>query len=333
MTSPNLPQTVAAHLDALLVSAKRAPLKATHEAMSAHYREGGHTREAVGDASAALAYAVARMPATYAACVRVFDLVAQRLGGWAPASLLDLGSGPGTAALAASVVWSEVSGAVLVEPNTELQAMARRLIAETPIGSTSHVAYDIARLPAVGPVDLVTLSYVLAEQPVEAVSGLVKRIVGAAGRLVVIVEPGTPAGYARVIEARSALIAAGFGILAPCPHDRACPLSGGDWCHFAVRLSRSAAHMQLKDAHVPFEDEKFSFVAAVRKGGLVPAEARLLAQPHVEKGFVDLKLCTVQGPEQRRIKRRDASAYKAAKSLGWGDEVGPHARLAEPDAS
>lgn len=320
MTSPNLPSAVTAHLAALLDAAKRAPLKAAHDAMSAHYREGGHSRAAVPDAAAALAYAVARMPATYAACARAFDLVAKRMGGWEPRSLLDLGAGPGTAALAASAAWPSLDRGVLIEPNPDLRALAKAFLATTALGSAANEPYDIHRLPAIRAADLVTLSYVLAEQSLETVADLIARIAPLIGRLIVIVEPGTPAGYARILAARNALIGSGLNIVAPCPHNRACPLTDGDWCHFSVRLSRSAAHMQLKDAHVPFEDERFSFVAATR-GGKRPAWGRMIGPSSVEKGFVDLKLCTDAGLDGRRVRRRDPSAYRAAKALAWGDEV------------
>lgn len=320
MTSPNLPSGVSAHLTRLLDAAKRRPLKDAHIAMSAHYREGGHSSVAVPDAAAALAYAVARMPATYAACVRAFELVAGRMGAWKPRSLVDLGSGPGTAAFAAAATWPSVDRGLLVEPNAELRALAAAFLTGTALGSATHEAYDIRSLPAIGSADLVTLSYVLAEQTVETVPELIAGIAPLVSGVIVIVEPGTPAGFSRVLAAREALIASGMHVVAPCPHERPCPLTDGDWCHFSVRLARSAAHMQLKDAHVPFEDERFSFVAAVN-GDARPAWGRLIGPASIEKGFADLKLCTREGVGARRIRRRDAAAYKTAKALGWGDEV------------
>ena len=56
-----------------------------------------------------------------------------------------------------------------------------------------------------------------------------------------IVEPGTPAGYARIIALRGQLIAQGAHVAAPCPHDAECPLIAPDWCHFTQRLPRSRA--------------------------------------------------------------------------------------------
>ncbi|CAM5730191.1 Putative D-alanyl-D-alanine carboxypeptidase [Streptomyces tendae] len=67
------------------------------------------------------------------------------------------------------------------------------------------------------PADLVTVSYVLNELTAADRAALVDAAAGAA-QAVVIVEPGTPDGYARMIEARDRLIAA-----APaCPHSAAC---------------------------------------------------------------------------------------------------------------
>ena len=79
-----------------------------------------------------------------------------------------------------------------------------------------------------------------------------------------IVEPGTTAGYRRVLAARDAVIAAGGSTLAPCPHDASCPLPDGDWCHFSTRLPRSRTHRLAKGAERGFEDEKFAYVVLCR---------------------------------------------------------------------
>src|SRR5258708_36899331 len=123
-----------------------------------------------------------------------------------------------------------------------------------------------------------------------------------------IVEPGTPAGYARIIALRGQLIAAGAHVAAPCPHDGKCPLEAPDWCHFIQRLPRSRAHQQVKGAELPFEDEKFAYVALTR----APAAhhpARVLAQPDVSKVEVVAKLCTPNGLTITRIPRRTKSDY------------------------
>ena len=321
MTSPHLPPAVVTRLASKLDGAGRASLKSAQHAMSAIYRDGGHSRQAVPDATAALAYAIARMPATYAACVRAFDLAAAQMPDFAPQCLLDFGAGPGTAALAAAAVWPSLSDARLIEPHAALSAIAADIVPATTRLQCQFDAIDLAKITVSPPVDLITLSYVLAEQPEPQIATLMTRIAALAGGMIIIAEPGTPQGYARVLAARDALSGAGLTILAPCPHANRCPLPANDWCHFSVRLQRSATHMHLKDANVPFEDERFSFVAAVRGNLGTRAAARLIRPAVVEKGFADLALCTADGLETRRVRRRDTAAYKAAKSLAWGDTV------------
>ena len=135
-----------------------------------------------------------------------------------------------------------------------------------------------------------------------------------------VVEPGTPAGYARIIALRAQLIANGAHVAAPCPHDQRCPLLAPDWCHFAQRLPRLRAHIQLKGAELPFEDEKFSYVVLTRQP---PAKrfARVLAPPAVGKVEVAARLCTADGVEVAKVTRRDKAAYAKARRWGWGDAV------------
>ena len=136
----------------------------------------------------------------------------------------------------------------------------------------------------------------------------------------VIVEPGTPAGYGRIIAARTQLIASGAHVAAPCPHDGKCPLSAPDWCHFTQRLPRSRAHKRIKEAEVPFEDEKFSYVALTR-GAVAEHPARVLAQPVVGKVEVSAKLCTADGLVVTKILRRAKADYARAKRWRWGDAL------------
>jgi ribosomal protein RSM22 (predicted rRNA methylase) len=76
----------------------------------------------------------------------------------------------------------------------------------------------------------------------------------------------------------------------------------------------------MKDADVPFEDEKFSYVALSRH----PAElraARVLALPRASKVAIEAKLCTVSGVVEASIPRRDKAAYAGARRWRWGDAV------------
>lgn len=178
--------------------------------------------------------------------------------------------------------------------------------------------------------DLVTVSYVLGELT-DADRRAVVAAAAQAGRAVVIVEPGTPDGYLRIREARDGLIDAGLTVLAPCPHSARCPIvPGEDWCHFAARVSRSSLHRQVKGGSLAYEDEKFSYVAAVRPGAagqavpLSPAASRIVRKPRLRKGQVLLDLCTEEeGLRRGTVSKRQGPLYRAARDADWGDAWPP----------
>src|SRR5205823_12002366 len=137
--------------------------------------------------------------------------------------------------------------------------------------------------------DLVVASYMIGEIGDAERRALADLMWEKTRDTLLVVEPGTPAGYARIIALRERLIALGAHVAAPCPHDGKCPLTAPDWCHFTQRLPRLRAHKQIKGAALPFEDEKFSYVALTRPP-VASHPARVLAQPLVSKVEVTAKL-------------------------------------------
>jgi ribosomal protein RSM22 (predicted rRNA methylase) len=206
-----------------------------------------------------------------------------------------------------------------------MRALAETLMAASPLAATTVVqSVDLLERtePTQSEADLVLLGYVLAEHDVAAVAHLIGRALMSTRRYLAVVEPGTPSGFARIRAARTALTTAGAAIVAPCPHDHACPLPPEDWCHFTVRLPRSKDHRLLKGADAPFEDEPFSYVVAAVGAGVPPRiDARLLRPPIVTKAAAFLALCTRDGLADRSISRRNKAGYKAAGNLSAGDTV------------
>jgi ribosomal protein RSM22 (predicted rRNA methylase) len=205
-------------------------------------------------------------------------------------------------------------------------ALGREIAAARPALRGAH--WRRARISAaltLEEADLVTVSYVLNELTAADRTALVDTAARAA-RAVVIVEPGTPDGYARVVEARDRLVAAGFHVAAPCPHSAACPIAPGtDWCHFSARVSRSSLHRQVKGGSLAYEDEKFSYVAAARFP-VAPAASRVVRRPQIRKGQVLLDLCESE-PSLRRatVTKRHGPLYRAARDADWGDAWPPAA--------
>ena len=321
MTSPSLPAALKAALDAKLEGLSRNDVAIRAAAISKTYRDGGNSG-AITSATDALAYALARMPATYAAVAACLNALGEAAPDFAPQSLLDVGAGPGTASFAATEAFASLTALTLLDANPALRALARDLSRGQPRFDGLNYEQGEARalLATADPADLVIASYLIGELGEAERNTLTGLLWDRTRDTLVIVEPGTPAGYARIIKSRARLIAQGAHVAAPCPHDGRCPLAAPDWCHFAQRLARSRAHMQVKGAELPFEDEKFSYVVLTRRPVAVRA-ARVLAQPLAGKAEIAAKLCTTGGVHIARVPRRDKAAYADARRWRWGDAV------------
>ena len=320
MTPPDLPAELRAALDARLQGLSRNDAAERAALISRTYRDGGNSGAIASEADA-LAYALARMPATYAAVTASLNALCELRPDFAPASLLDVGAGPGTASWAAAETFASLRSFALLDANAALRALALDLCRDSTRlkGMIYHRGEArTAALADAAPADLVVASYMIGEIGDAERSALAERLWAKARDTLLIVEPGTPAGSARVIALREQLITAGAHVAAPCPHDGACPLAAPDWCHFTQRLPRLRAHMQLKGAELPFEDEKFSYAALTRTPG-ARRFARVLAQPVVSKVEVTAKLCTAGGLRIAKLPHRDKTTYARARRWRWGD--------------
>jgi ribosomal protein RSM22 (predicted rRNA methylase) len=321
MTAPDLPAELKSALDARLQGLSRHDAAGRAAVISQTYRDGGGSGSIRSEADA-LAYALARMPATYAALTASLNALCEIRPDFAPKNLLDVGAGPGTATWAAAEAFSSLQDFTLLDANRALRALALDLGG----GSTrlrgmryqhGEARAELARAEAA---DLVVASYMIGEVGDSERETLAELMWAKTRDTLLIVEPGTPAGYARILALRAQLIASGAHVAAPCPHDGRCPLVAPDWCHFTQRLPRSRAHKQLKSAELPYEDEKFAYVALTR-APLAQRPARVLAQPDVSKVEVTAKLCTAGGLVIARVPRRAKADYAAARRWRWGDAV------------
>jgi len=319
-----MPSSLRDCIDGVLAGTTAASLTRTVERLIETYRSGATpVTPILASADEVLAYTAYRMPATHAvasAALQQLQLVVPNL---APRTLIDFGAGTGAASWAAADVWPELSSITLLEQSAVAIDIGSRIMRSCDSAALRTAAWQQWRLSTLeadaGQADVATAAYVLGELTEPQQSMLVATLMKCAPTVVVI-EPGTPAGFARIIRARTALIDAGFTIAAPCPHERACPmLARGDWCHFAERLDRSRLHRSVKAGELSYEDEKFSYVAATREPALAPA-ARILRHPQLRKGLVSLELCTATGAAaDERIGKSQGPRYRAARSARWGD--------------
>ena len=317
-----LPPLLREGVDRILDGIPVADIRKAAETLSRRYR--GQIRDGrfhLSDTLAANAYLATRLPATYAAIRASLAAIADIRPGWEPQSLLDIGAGPGAAWWAACDQWPSIERATMVEACDPIRRVGEEL-AQRVARQATWIAADIQRgLPALERADLVTLSYVIGELAPDAADRLVERLWETAQDTLLLVEPGTPAGWQRILRVRDRLIGLGAHIVAPCTHAERCPLDDPDWCHFSRRVSRSRTHRLAKDGDVPWEDEKFIYLAVSRLPVETPA-ARVLAPPRHGSGIVRLKLCCSTGQlEERVVTKRQGADYKVARRLDWGDRL------------
>ena len=321
MTSPDLPAELKAALDGKLRGFSRNEAAGRAASISKTYRDGGGSGSIRSEPDA-LAYVLARMPATYAAVTASLNALVEIRPDFAPKSLLDVGAGPGTATWAAATAFPSLQDFTLLDANDALRKLALDLFSES--FRLRELNYDRgearAALAKSDAADLVVASYMIGEIDDSQRRALAELMWGKTRDTLLVVEPGTPAGYARIIALREHLIGLGAHVAAPCPHDGKCPLQAPDWCHFTQRLQRSRAHKQVKGVELPFEDEKFAYVALTR-APLVQRHSRVLAQPVVTKVDVAAKLCTPAGLALARMPRRAKADYASARRWRWGDAV------------
>ncbi|GAA1897986.1 small ribosomal subunit Rsm22 family protein [Streptomyces sodiiphilus] len=330
-TVTTVPQHLRAGLDRLLDGLPPSRAAAAVERLIAGYRgQSPAGAPELRDRADAVAYAAYRMPATFEAVAAALGQLADRLPGWTPGSHLDIGGGTGAALWAAAAVWPGERETTVLDRSAPALELGRELAAPSPLPALRGARWQRERLgerPQFPHTGLVTVSYLLGELPRGAQDTLVDAV-AAAGRAVVLIEPGTPAGYLRIRAARDRLTAAGLRVLAPCPHSGQCPVAvGSDWCHFAARVSRSALHRRVKGGSLGHEDEKFSWVAAVRRDLPDAADepdgtgaSRVVRRPQLRKGQVLLELCTPGGELRREtVTKRDKERYRRARDTTWGD--------------
>jgi ribosomal protein RSM22 (predicted rRNA methylase) len=322
MTSPDLPAELKAALDGKLRGFSRSDAAGRAASISKTYRDGGGSG-AIRSETDALAYALARMPATYAAVTASLNALVEIRPDFAPKSLLDVGAGPGTATWAAAEAFLSLQRFTLLDANDALRALALGLVTDSfRLRDASYERGEArAALTRADTADLVVASYMIGELGEAEQRALAELMWEKTQDTLLVVEPGTPAGYARIIALRERLITQGAHVAAPCPHDGKCPLEPPDWCHFTQRLQRSRAHKQVKGAELPFEDERFSYVALTRAPVEGRRPSRVLAQPAVSKVEITAKLCTTDGLSFTKAPRRAKAEYASARRWRWGDAV------------
>jgi ribosomal protein RSM22 (predicted rRNA methylase) len=321
----HLPDDLQIALTQMIQTNSARNLTHTADELSQRYRTGHaqdrhmflHTQED------SIAYAAYRLPATFAAIYATLTAVRARRPDWQPHTLLDAGAGPGTATWAATTLWPTLKQITLLERDRHMLNLGQKLAQHAYSQAVKQARWqniDLAGQWEKTQHDLIICSYVLGELPQAKRETISKQLWACTGDTLLFVEPGTPRGFELIRAVRTQLLAKGATVIAPCPHDNACPIPENDWCHFAQRINRTRLHRSAKGATLAYEDEKFSYVALSHTPGL-PIAGRVIRHPQKRSGHIRMKLCTSEGLKTTTIARSAGPTYRKAQDLNWGAEI------------
>lgn len=308
-----LPQSLASALtEVQLVKNTASQLRANYERNKSH--EQLHN-----------VYLASRFPATYAAILSVLKQLPTEAG---VASALDVGCGPGVGLWALSERFSTLKQYTGVDADSKFLSIAHNLSEHLDFSESEWInGYYPAQLPN-NTFDLVLASYTFNENKWADVEATLNSLwQNNVGEYLVLLEPGTPKGFARMKQMREYLIQLGAYIYAPCMGEQTCPMPANDWCHFSVRLQRELFQKNVKDGVLPYEDEKYSYLIATKqstqksKTGRAAEGGRIIKKPIKRSGHYVLDVCENKGLSRVVISKSDKEQYKLVKKLEWGDKL------------
>jgi len=222
--------------------------------------------------------------------------------------ILDVGAGPGPAALAAvDLLGGE---ATCFDLSDDALAEARAL----------GVRHTTRELPAQN-FDLTLAANVVAE--VSDPLPLVRKLTGT----IVIIEPALRETGRALLRLRDTLLAEGFRALAPCLTQKPCPAlaSPKDWCTAEVRWRPPRYFQQLADATGLRAGELLSFAPLVlaRSAPQPPLGVwRVVGAPPPEKGKKRVWICSDEGRVALgRLEKHASDENAQFDELGRGDLV------------
>ncbi len=308
------------NIEALCQTLPLKQLKDSQQRLSLNYRQHNPTL-LLTDYASIISYAAARMPATYKAVQQCYQSLPTN---FVPGSILDLGAGPGTASLAALDQWSTLKNLTLVENHPLMQQLAQILwnSLDSPVKySYIHAPIETLSSLPLKEYDLVVLSYVLGELSSSQREAAVLQAWQKTKQYCLIVTPGTQYDFKYLMQVRDLLLEKGALLLAPCPHQKVCPMAlTSHWCHFSARLQRRLIHQRLKTASLGYEDEKYSYLIVSKPSLSVPeVQSRLIHKPIRRPGHLILDSCTQEGKIDRQIISKKHPLYKDALQKDWGD--------------
>ncbi|XP_027009417.2 methyltransferase-like protein 17, mitochondrial [Tachysurus fulvidraco] len=292
------------------------------------------------DRDLGLVYMVTRLAGGYAAVMRALNEIKKRDSSFTPHSLLDFGSGLGTALWAAHTHWGDsLREYVCVDASAAMNSLAERLLTGDTEGEDPLIKHVYFRqfLPVSPKVqaDLVLAAFSLSELSTqEAREETLLTLWRKTNSYLVLVENGTKAGHQILMEAKDILLKREDKVsgdvrrplvFAPCTHQLPCP----------KLLKQPVTPCNFLQPYYPLPvsgrseivQEKFSFLilsrSELQKSELVQW-SRLISPVLRRSRHVQCEICCSNGELQQlavTARHHGRDTYRCTRSSDWGDRL------------
>lgn len=295
-------------------------LSSNAKSISERYRNNANSgTRLLTKSDEAIAYSLARMPATYGAVYTALSSALENADS-SINTVFDIGAGTGAGTWAAYEMLGNKNFVCYEREDAMIEIGEKIMSHQKDLSSAEWQKFDIVNDIFSKKCDLSIVSYMINELPKEHVLEVISKIWSATNEVMLIVEPGTPTAFENIKTIRQHLIDNGGFIVSPCTHQNKCEIAADDWCAFSCRVQRAKLHKMLKEGDAPFEDEKFSYIAFSKKP-VHCAEARILRHPIINKGYSEFKVCTPDGIKNIKLSKKDGEKYKISKKKSAGDTL------------
>lgn len=324
----NLPQKISDVISGILSNQKENDwilrAKKLHDRYISREQNGIY----INDSLNALAYLSLRIPATYAQIYSAFLQVQEMIPSWNPKSLLDIGSGPGTAVWAANDIWTGLKKAKCIDKDKNLLSIGDEIAKKTSISvDISWERGDIREMSEhENKYELVVIANVLNELTLSQQENLLKKAFDQCNGVLIIIEPGTSIGI-DIIQKVSKTFIGKANLLAPYINN-SLPPDSETWIHFSQRFIRPEFQRRIRqymrDSSLMasgWEDSKYAYLATGKIFPEVMIWGRCIGPVKKQKGYLEIPVLTKDEIKQIKILKRNKKEYNFAKNLKWGEVI------------
>lgn len=327
----NLPSNISESVSRILLRSDARTLSVLAKQLHDRYMQGENPLEPhIQKPSDCIAYLGLRFPATYAQIASALTHIQERIPGFQPKSVLELGCGPGTGIWAAKSIWSSIASATGLDQEQLFLTLAEEIHYDSKMNlDTKWIKSSILKWITTEDkttYDLIIIANVFNELTDEERDRIMEKISAHSSGIVVLIEPGTTVGNA-IVQKVAQTISTTQHLIAPYINNTFVT-SDEYWIHFSQRLQRPEFQRRIRQSMrdsalmaSDWEDAKYAFVA----WGNIPDEKKIwgvcIGKIEKLKGFLLVPVLTAESIVKARVLKRNNAVYNFAKNIRWGETL------------